>query len=254
LRRPSMTPGTSTDVAIHVANLTRRFGRTWALKGASFRLPAGACLLVLGPNGAGKSTLVGVLSTLLRPTSGSAHVFGRSVTGHAEAVRRSVGVLTHEPLLFRHLSVVENLRLFGRLFGLAGLEARLQEVLGVLGLAGQADEAVGSLSHGNARRAALARALLHRPRLLLLDEPFSGLDEPGRAVLRDLLQGLHEQGVTILLTAHDLQPVAGLPDAVGVLAQGELRGFEQRSAWPEADIRRFYSENLRNVELVGEPR
>ena len=248
-----MTPGTSTEAALHLTDLARRFGRTWALRDITFELPAGACLLVLGPNGAGKSTLVGVLSTLLRPTSGSAHIFGRSVTDEAEVVRRWVGVLTHEPMLSRHLSVIENLRLFGRLFGLAGLEARLEEALSSLGLTEQADEPVGSLSHGSAQRAALARALLHRPRLLLLDEPFSGLDDRGQAALRDILEGLRGQGVTILLTAHDLQPVGGLPDAVGVLDEGELQGFEQRSAWPEADIRRFHREKLRSMERVGEP-
>jgi len=247
-----MTSGTSAEAAVHVADLTKRFGGTWALRGLSFELAAGACLLVVGPNGAGKSTLVGLLGTLLRPTSGSAQVLGRSVTGEAEAVRRSVGVVTHEPMLCSHLTVVENLRLFGRLFGVPALDRRLKEVLQGLGLVEQADESVASLSHGSARRAALARALIHRPRLLLLDEPFSGLDAKGRSMLRDTLGRLREQDVTVLITAHDLQPIAGLPDVVGVVAKGKLRGFEERSAWTEADIGRLYSDSLRGMERVGE--
>ncbi len=251
-RAPMTTGDAPTDAAVRVRDLTKRFGRTWALRGITFELPAASCLLVVGPNGAGKSTLVGVLSTLLAPTAGSVHIFGQSAAGEAEAVRRSVGVLTHQPMLYPHLTVVENLRLFASLFGVEDLEECLAAALETFELAERADEPVASLSHGISQRAALARALLHRPGLLLLDEPFAGLDDRGRPMLRDLLKGLHEQGVTILLTAHDLEPVVGLPDTVAVLGEGELRGLQQRSAWTETDIREFYHQRLASARRTGE--
>ena len=242
------------EVAVEVEGLAKRFTGTWALRDVTFRLPVGGCLLVLGPNGAGKSTLVGVLATLLRPTAGRASVFGRSLTGEPQAARALLGVLAHEPMLYPHLTVAENLRLFGQLFALGDLEGRLSAALGTFDLRAQAHLPVATLSHGTRQRAALARAWLHRPRLLLLDEPFGGLDEGARGLLRHLLRGLRQEGVTLLVTAHQLEAVAGLPDAVAVLDGGRLRGWAQRERWEEPDIREFYHRSLRQAEAAGDRR
>lgn len=239
--------------AIQLQGLAKRFGRTWALRDVTFTLPVGAFLLMVGPNGAGKSTLVAVLGTLLRPTAGSVRVFGESVAESTHAVRRSVGVLTHEPMLYPHLTVAENLLFFGKLFALKRLEERLAAALDTFALADYAGAPVGALSHGTVQRAALARATLHRPRLLLLDEPFAGLDERGRELLRDALEQLREQGATVLMTAHQPEAVVGLADTVAVLSAGELRGYEHRARWSEADVRRFYRQCLAGPQSMGEP-
>jgi heme exporter protein A len=239
---PARAPG---PLAIETANLAKRFGSTWALKGLTVTLPAGACLLVLGPNGAGKSTFVALLATLLRPSSGSARIFGRSIIQEPQAVRGSVGVLTHQPMLYPHLSVQENLLLFGELFAVAAPSNRVTEVLDAFALREFAGAPVASLSHGSLQRVALARAFLPQPRLLLLDEPFAGLDEASGSLLRSALLQAHAAGVTVLMTAQEREPVAGLPDTVAVLAGGELRGWAERPAWTEADLRDFYHQSLR---------
>jgi len=239
-----MTSEASAEAAIHVRGLVKRFAKTWALKRVTFRLPAGRCLLVAGPNGAGKSTLIGVLGTLLRPTGGSADVFGQSVTEAAETVRRSVGILTHEPMLYPHLTVTENLRFFGCLFTADDLGGRVAAALETFELTDEADAPVGALSHGTVQRTALARAMLHQPRALLLDEPFAGLDERGRALLRSELVKLREGGVTVVLTAHEPQPVADLVDTVAVLSAAQLRGYEHQARWSERDIQKFYHQSV----------
>lgn len=238
----------TSEAALEAVGLGKRFGRTWALREVTFSLPAGEALLVLGPNGAGKSTLVGVLSTLLRPSAGEARIFGRSAAGEPEAVRPLVGVLAHQPMLYPHLTVAENLRLFARLFALEDPKGRASAALETFRLAREARVPVAALSHGTRRRVALARAWLHRPRLLLLDEPFAGLDEAARRLLRDLLRRLRVEGVTLLVTAHQLEPVADLVTTAAVLVGGRLRGWDRRKRWEEADLRDFYHRSLQEAE------
>jgi len=247
---PAGAPG---PLAIETANLAKRFGSTWALKGLTVSLPVGACLLVLGPNGAGKSTFIALLATLLRPSSGSARIFGRSIIQEPQAVRGSIGVLTHQPMLYPHLSVRENLLLFGELFAVAAPSNRVTEVLDAFALREFAGASVASLSHGTLQRVALARAFLPQPRLLLLDEPFAGLDEGSRSLLRSALLQAHAAGVTVLMTAQEREPVAGLPDTVAVLVGGELRGWAERPAWTEADLHDFYHQSLRLSRAGARP-
>ncbi len=230
------------EPAVHTQGLSKRFGRTWAVRGVSFTLPDGSVLILVGPNGAGKSTLLELLATLLRPTAGSARIFGRDVTKEGEAVRRSLGVLTHEPMLYPQLTVGENLTFFAMLHGLSKAEAgsRVARLSGEWDLASVAEDPVRSLSHGTAKRAALARAVLHEPALLLLDEPFSGLDEGSRELLRTALHRLHGGGTTVVLTAHDAAPAAELADTVAVLQAGQLRGCEARDRWSADEVQDFY--------------
>src|SRR4051795_7901505 len=202
------TPWTRCTVAaaaaIELAGLTRAYGDRIALRDVSLRLEPGRTLVVFGPNGAGKSTLLRVLATLLRPTAGLARVLGRELPGEAWAVRGRIGLLGHDPLLYRELTGRENLSFHARLFGV-GL-GRVDEMLERLQLTRRADEPVRTLSRGTVQRMAVARAVLHDPELLLLEEPRANLDPAASDLVEPLLAGR-----TRVITSHD--PAGGLAEA-----------------------------------------
>lgn len=198
--------------AIELAGLTRYFGERTALREVSLQVRAGATLAVLGRNGAGKSTLLRILATLLRPHAGEVSVLGESLPRRGWAVRGRLGLLGHDPLLYRDLTGRENLRYHARLHRVD--QARIEEVLDAVGMRGRDDEPVRTLSRGMVQRMAIARAVLHRPALLLLDEPRANLD-PGASELVEPLIG-RASGVTRVLTSHD--PRAALAEADLVLA------------------------------------
>ena len=208
-------------VALELDGLTRRYGERPALDGISLRLEDGRTLGVFGANGAGKTTLVRVLATLLRPHAGSARVLGAALPEEAWKVRGRVGYLGHEPLLYRELSVRENLLFYARLHGAP--KERVTELLAAIGLERRADEPVRDLSRGMVQRAAAARAVLHDPPLLLLDEPRTGLD-PAAVELLEPLLGRSSKRTRVLVT-HDLE--GGLAESD--LALG-LRGGRQAFA------------------------
>jgi heme exporter protein A len=193
--------------AIELDGLTRRYGERVALDGVTLSLPAGATLVVFGPNGAGKSTLLRVLATLLRPHAGAARVLGHALPEEGWAVRGRLGLLAHEPLLYRDLTARENLRFHARLHDVA--PARAEALLERVGLAARADEKVHTFSRGMVQRLAVCRAVLHEPELLLLDEPRANLD-PAAAALVEPLVGA-ASGCTRVVTSHD--PAGGLAEA-----------------------------------------
>jgi heme exporter protein A len=193
--------------AIELDGLTRRYGERVALEGVTLAVPAGATLVVFGPNGAGKSTLLRVLATLLRPHAGAARILGRALPGEGWAVRGRIGLLAHEPLLYRDLSGRENLRFHARLHGV-GFE-RVEALLEQVGLRVRADDRVHTYSRGMVQRLAVCRAVLHDPAVLLLDEPRANLD-PAAAELVEPLIGA-ESGRTRVVTSHD--PAGGLAEA-----------------------------------------
>ena len=196
-----------TAPAIELEGLVRRYGDRPALDGVTLALPAGATLVVFGPTGAGKSTLLRVLATLLRPHGGSVRVLGHALPREGWAVRGRVGLLGHDPLLYRDLSARENLRFHARLHDLPA--ARVGELLDAVGLSRRADDAVHTFSRGMVQRLAVARAVLHDPELLLLDEPRANLD-PAAAALVEPLVGA-ASGRTRVVTSHD--PAGGLAEA-----------------------------------------
>ena len=215
--------------AIELAGLTRRYGDREALSDVDLQLDVGATLVVFGPNGAGKTTLLRVLATLLRPHGGTARVLGNDLPGQGWAVRGRIGFLGHAPLLYRDLTARENLRYHAKLHDAPA--ARVDELLDRVGLATRADEPVHTYSRGMVQRAAVARAVLHDPELLLLDEPTSNLD-PHAAELVEPLIG-RASGRTRVLTSHD--PVGGLQGAD--LALG-LRAGRAELLAPAADVGR----------------
>jgi heme exporter protein A len=197
--------------ALCVEGLARRYGEREALSGVSLSLQAGQTLVVFGPNGAGKSTLLRVLATLLRPHAGGVRVLGHALPEEAWAVRGRIGLLGHEPLLYRELSARENLRYHASLHGVAS--GRIEELLESVSMADRADEPLRALSRGMVQRVAIARAVLHDPELLLLDEPYASLDPAAVGLVRPLIGVASRR--TRVICSHD--PTGGLAEADLVL-------------------------------------
>jgi heme exporter protein A len=226
----------SAAVAVALEDVGRAYGERVALRGVSFTLPPGATVAVFGANGAGKTTLLRILATLLRPHAGRAEVLGAALPGEAWKVRGRVGLLGHEPLLYRDLTIAENLRYHARLHRVD--PARADALVAQVGLAARAGDPVRTLSRGMAQRAAICRAVLHAPALLLLDEPLANLDPGGAAAVAPLIG--RDAGPTRVLISHDAE--LGLAEADWVLG---LRGGRQALWAPadavgRADVRRLY--------------
>jgi heme exporter protein A len=195
--------------AIELSGLGRAYGDRAALRGVSLTVEPGTTLVVFGPNGAGKSTLLRILATLLRPTAGTARVFGAELPREAWKARGRIGLLGHEPLLYKELSARQNLRYQARLHDIG--PERIEAMLDAVGLAKRADDPVSTYSRGMIQRAAVARAILHDPELLLLDEPRANLDPAASVALDPLLGGDPAHPRTRVITSHD--PAGGLAEA-----------------------------------------
>jgi heme exporter protein A len=222
--------------AVALRDLGRAYGDRIALTGVSVELARGATLAVFGANGAGKTTLLRVLATLLRPHAGEAVVLGRQLPRDGWAVRGRIGLVAHEPLLYRDLTPRENLRFHARLHGVA--RARVEALLDAVGMAGRADEPLRSLSRGMAQRVAICRAVLHRPELLLLDEPLANLD-PGAAEAVAPLIG-RASGATRVLISHDVELGLAEADLVLGLRAGRAEIVAAAGAVSSEDVRGLY--------------
>jgi ABC-2 type transport system ATP-binding protein len=209
--------------AIHTDGLTRRFGSFIAVDNVSLALPAGTVMGLLGPNGAGKTTLIRMLLGLLAPTSGQGQVLGHDLYRAPEAIRRMAGYMSQRFSLYHDLTVAENLTFYGRVYGLSGetLAARRVELLRWSGLLDQRRAPASTLGGGLRQRLAFACAILHRPALLLLDEPTSGVDPASRRKFWDLIYGLTETGTTVLVTTHYMDE-AEQCDRLGMMLGGKL--------------------------------
>jgi heme exporter protein A len=223
--------------AIELDDLGRAYGERVALSGVTLTLPAARTLAVFGANGAGKTTLLRILATLLRPHRGEARVLGRSLPGEGWAVRGRVGLLGHDPLLYRDLSARENLRFHARLHGAPA--ERIEALLDAVGMARRADEPVHTLSRGMTQRVAVCRAVLHEPELLLLDEPLANLD-PGAAAAVEPLIG-PGSGVTRVVISHDVAHGLAEADLVLGLRGGRQALLAPRAETGEAAVRELYA-------------
>jgi heme exporter protein A len=223
--------------AIELHGLLRRFGERIVLRDVSVRLPAGATLAVLGRNGTGKSTLLRILATLLRPHGGEVSVLGERLPRRAFAVRGQLGLLAHDPLLYRDLSGRENLSYHARLHGV-GLD-RVEELLDAVAMRGRADEPVRLLSRGMVQRLAVCRAVLHRPRLLLLDEPLANLDPAATGLVAPLIG--RESGTTRVLTSHDPRAALAEADLVLGLEDGRVAFVSEAGRVDAAALERLYA-------------
>jgi heme exporter protein A len=205
-----------------MSEVSRSFGRRRALSRVSLTCDAGEIVGLLGPNGAGKSTLLSILATLLAPTSGQVRYGDHEARQAGAGLRRRIGLLAHDLHLYPELTAGENLEFFARLYGVADPRTRVAAALDRAGLADRRDEVVSGFSRGMRQRLALERALLHDPRLVLLDEPFTGLDDAATRALVARLQDLRRQGSMLLLATHDLETVEPLVDRVAMLREGRL--------------------------------
>jgi heme exporter protein A len=209
-------------VDLTVEDVSRHFGRRKALSRISFHTRSGSILGMLGPNGAGKSTMIAVLATLMRPSGGAIMYGTHTSTAAGAALRSRIGILGHDLFLYPELTARENLVFFAGLYGAADAHAAADAALGRAGLADRANDAVSSFSRGMRQRVALERSLIHRPRLVLLDEPFTGLDDASTAALVARLRGLRDEGAIVVLATHDLDLAEGLLDEAVFLREGRM--------------------------------
>ncbi len=215
--------------AIEVEGLTKTFDHRPVLRGVNLRVAWGTFVTIFGPNGAGKTTLLKILATLIRPASGWARLAGRDLAQDATEVRRLVGVTLHQTLLYDELTAYENLLFYGRMFDVPNLEKRIEDMAALVGLSPRLHHRVRTFSRGMQQRLTIARALLHDPLILLLDEPETGLDQEAAAVLESVLKGATAQGKTALMTTHSLERGLRLGDHVAILAGGRIV-YEEREA------------------------
>jgi len=230
-----------------IRGLTKRYGHQRVLAGIDLELHGGSLCALLGPNGAGKSTLIGIVSTLVRPSSGEiAYRAGSAALPTGQPLRRLIGVLAHDSFLYGELTAEENLHLYARLYGLAGGARRAAALLDQVNLDEEARRRpVRTYSRGMVQRAALARALLHDPPLLLLDEPFTGLDRSGSAALARTLAGAVEAGTVVLVVTHDLESLAGVADHVAILRRGRLEHeARQTGGYSYPELKELYHRHV----------
>ena len=209
---------------LHVQNLVKKYDDFTAVNGISFDIQEGEIFGLLGPNGAGKTTTISILSTLIRPTSGEATLGGHSVTRQPQAVRKIIGVVPQEIALYDDLSARENLVFWGQMYDLEGqpLHRRVDEVLEQIGLVDKANQRVKTYSGGMKRRVNIGVGLLHRPRLLFMDEPTVGIDPQSRRAILDTVKELNREGMTVLYTTHYMEEAQELSHRVGIIDHGEL--------------------------------
>ena len=212
----------SAEPALAVRGVERSFGHVRALRGISFTLGVGDSLAVFGPNGAGKTTLLRVLAGLLRPQRGEVLLGGVPQSRADAAHRREVGLIAHYSMLYDGLTAAENLDFYGRLYGVPDRRAAVARALEAVRLSDRAGDLVGTFSRGMVQRMAIARALLHEPRVVLLDEPFSGLDQRAAAALRDLLMRLRAERRTMVLVTHNLDEGLELATQVAIQVGGRF--------------------------------
>src|SRR5690606_7391092 len=207
---------------IQTHSLVKVFGLVPVLKKLDLSIERGECVALLGPNGSGKSTLLRLLSGLSKPTSGTITIGGWELPREAAAVRAQIGMVSHKPLLYENLTARENLRFFARLYNLDDADRRIAHGLDRVGLSKRGDDLTRTFSRGMLQRLSIARALLHDPHVLLLDEPYTGLDVDAAATLDALLRDAHAGGHTLIMTTHELDRAATLATRALILSRGKI--------------------------------
>lgn len=215
--------------AIEAVRLTKAFGARKAVDGVSFELPKGAFLSIFGPNGAGKTTLLNMLSTLSRPSSGTLTIDGFDVKEHPDEIRYRIGYISHLSMLYPYLTAEENLMFYARLYGVDDPQARIDYLLDAVGLAHRKLDIVRTFSRGMVQRVSIARALIHNPDVVLLDEPYSGLDPHAIDIFDELIERVRE-GRTFVMVSHDLVKGFEMCTHALVMAHGHVLSFSERDA------------------------
>jgi heme exporter protein A len=233
------------DRYLEVRGLKKSFGFKPVLRGIDLVLGRGEGMALLGANGTGKTTLLRVLAGLVKPSAGSVCIDGLDIVRDAQQIRRLIGFVGHQPYLYEELTALENLLFFGRMYGVDNIRERASALLERVGLVRRIQERVSALSRGQVQRLSLARALLHSPSLLLLDEPDTGLDEEGNALLETLLYEHTEAGGTTLFTTHNLERALKLSNCIAMLSGGRVVYQKETVTLELESVRRAYQEVLR---------
>jgi len=231
--------------AIQLHRLTKAFGHQVALRGVDLSLAEGEFLTLFGPNGAGKTTLIRIVASLTRPTAGTVHVRGQDLSKAATAVRRDIGLISHNPLLYGDLTPDENLRFFARMYDLPQARSRIDAALEQVGLVARRHDPVRTFSRGMVQRLAIARATLHDPAIMLLDEPYTGLDLQAADMLRAVLQELAAYNRTVILTTHDLEQGLEMCDRAAILHRGRVAWEGARAGLDLAGMKEIYRDVTR---------
>ena len=232
---------------IRVHNLTKKFGNKTVFTDINFSVKNGDFLTIVGPNGAGKTTLLKIMATLVKATEGTVEIEGFDIKQSPEKVRGIIGVISHNTYLYSELTAVENLKFFGKMYAVPEIDTRLDDALEQTGLEHRKDDRVGTFSRGMKQRLSIARAILHKPAVLLLDEPYTGLDQQASASLESVLNSLTGSGITTIMISHDLKRSLALSDQVMILASGTVRYHAPASKIADvAEFQALYGRYTRN--------
>lgn len=229
---------------ITVKKLVKRFGPKSVLRGLDFQVEAGEFVALLGPNGAGKTTFLRILASLARPTFGEVRIAGYHLPSQASFLRRRLGVVSHQPLLYGDLTAEENLQFYARMYSLPEAGHRITEVLELVGLASRRRDLVRTFSRGMQQRLAIGRAVLHDPEVILFDEPHTGLDQDACQMLDTVLRDVAALGRTVVMTSHDLVRAADLASRFDVLSRGVITASVKAGDIQRNDLLSFYRESI----------
>lgn len=241
--RDSLTDNT---YDIKAEGLTKSFGPVEALRGIDLNVKKGEFYTLFGPNGAGKTTFIKMLSTLAKPSSGKLTIAGHDAVKDPDGVRGVTGVVSHDPFLYENLSAFENIRFFGTMYGVDDAGGRAGELIDRVGLGKRMHDLVRTFSRGMKQRLAVARAIVHDPGILLLDEPYTGLDQHGARVFGEMLSMLKSDQRTILMTTHNLEEGLDRSDRVGILAGGRMVYESRREGLDREAFREIYLSRVEN--------
>ncbi len=230
---------------IEVTKLVKRFGAKTILRGLNFTVQPGEFVALLGPNGAGKTTFLRILASLSRPSLGVVRIAGYNLPAQAAAVRRRLGVVSHQPLLYGDLTAAENLAFYADLYDLPQPARRIEEVLRLVGLANRHRDLVRTFSRGMQQRLAIARAVLHNPEVMLFDEPYTGLDQDASEMLDTVLKNVATQGPhAVVMTSHDLARAENLATRFDVLSRGQIVASATPAQLGSNNLLTFYKQAL----------
>ena len=229
---------------ISVRKLVKRFGMKTVLRGLDFAVQPGEFVAILGPNGAGKTTFLRILASLSRPSLGEVSVAGYRLPDQAAAVRARLGVVSHLPLLYGDLTAEENLRFFGRMYGVSNIDERITEVLEMVGLVSHRRDLVRTFSRGMQQRLAIGRAVFHDPDVMLFDEPYTGLDQDASAMLDNVLRSVAAKGRTVVMTSHDLMRAEELATRFDILSRGVIVASATRKQLGKSNLLTLYKKAL----------
>jgi heme exporter protein A len=229
---------------IEVKKLVKRFGLKTILRGLDFSVESGEFVALLGPNGAGKTTFLRVLATLSRPSMGHVKVAGHHLPHDAAQVRAKLGVVSHLPLLYPDLTAEENLRFYGRMYGIGNMGSRISEVLEMVGLEHRRKDLVRTFSRGMQQRLAIGRAVIHDPEVMLFDEPYTGLDQDASEMLDEVLRSVAAEGRTVVMTSHDLARAEDLATRFDILSRGVITASAAREDLRDTNLLSYYKQAL----------